>query len=579
MTGDGGSGSDPALWSPSQVVVWMTSFEEGRYAPLVTQLKSFSGRQLLDLTEPQWVRVQPTALASSLRYTLLGMHQVATAAPRSSVRGDSSTLGSEGNYLSAGSPRSTTTSRKNKKKQKPTSSIPPCEFPPMLARPSWIVIVFVLLLGVGAILVFVVFKDKLVGTQWDTKRILTVASIPLISVVFTYGHIWLALYMTFYPLEYVGIMQFPGTNMGVCGWQGIVPFKGEKMARMSVRIMTSQLLDVREVFSRIDPAQVVKELEPILFSTIKDIVETMANKYNPSLWRVLPTSVKDEIVEKVKEDAPVHIEALMGEIKHHIDDVFDLEDMVVTHMMKDKQLLVNMFVTCGYQELAFIRDSGATMGFIFGLLQMGLYLVWPSLTKYVTFPVFGLLVGTLTNWLALKMIFEPVNPKKILCIKLHGLFLRRQQQVAAMYGEMVSRDVLNAHNIIEAILKGPASDRLFELVYANVQQAVNSGAAVADRIVSIGIGKDTFESIKDDITDLVVQKFPDSLRHIEAYTMVALDLNKTLREKIGQLSFHDFERLLHPVFEEDEWKLVLMGGVLGLALGFIQTTYEPDHAT
>ncbi|RHY14500.1 hypothetical protein DYB36_004918, partial [Aphanomyces astaci] len=56
-------------------------------------------------------------------------------------------------------------------------------------------------------------------------------------------------------------------------------------------------------------------------------------------------------------------------------------------------------------------------------------------------------------------------------------------------------------------------------------------------------------------------------------------LNKTLREKIGQLSFHDFERLLHPVFEEDEWKLVLMGGVLGLALGFIQTTYEPDHAT
>jgi hypothetical protein len=33
---------------------------------------------------------------------------------------------------------------------------------------------------------------------------------------------------------------------------------------------------------------------------------------------------------------------------------------------------------------------------------------------------------------------------------------------------------------------------------------------------------------------------------------------------------------LHPVFEEDEWKLVLVGGVLGIVLGVLQWIFlEP----
>ena len=32
-----------------------------------------------------------------------------------------------------------------------------------------------------------------------------------------------------------------------------------------------------------------------------------------------------------------------------------------------------------------------------------------------------------------------------------------------------------------------------------------------------------------------------------------------------------FEELLRPVFEEDEWKLIVLGGVLGVGIGFLQT--------
>ncbi|KAF1334241.1 hypothetical protein FI667_g2283, partial [Globisporangium splendens] len=547
---------NPEKWSAKQLESWLKRFEDGRYKQLVPQLRHFSGYDVVHFAPARWAQIEPIDLATSLRFTLLGMVQIASSEETISIVTDFVPLAD----------RRSSGAGKRYEMQK----VKPVKFPPMIEVPSVPIMICIVLFIIAAVLCLTVLKSKLEDINISSHQLVKYGSIPLVSIGFTYIHIWLALYMTFYPLNYVGCLQIPGTNTGL-GWQGIVPHKGEKMARQAVKIMTTQLLKVKEVFARLEPSDVVKVLEPLLFNTIHDVIEEMALKYSPELWAVLPAKVKEEIVEKVKEEAPVHIEALMDELRNNIEDVFDIEDMVVTNMCRDKQLLVNMFVTCGYAELAFIRNSGAWMGGIFGLMQMGLWFVYSD--RIVVFPVVGLVVGTITNWLALKMIFEPVEPRKFLCFTLHGLFLRRQNEVAAVYGRMVAADVLNSRNIIEAILKGPYSDRLFELVYDNVQEAVNAGAAVTDKLINYSIGEETYANIKEDITNHIVQKFPESLRQIEDYATTAMDLEVTLREKMKLLSSAQFENLLHPIFEEDEWKLVLMGGVLGLAIGLLQAFF------
>jgi len=47
-------------------------------------------------------------------------------------------------------------------------------------------------------------------------------------------------------------------------------------------------------------------------------------------------------------------------------------------------------------------------------------------------------------------------------------------------------------------------------------------------------------------------------------------LEKTLEVRMKNLPNPDFEDLLHSIFKADEWKLVLLGGVLGLALGYLE---------
>jgi uncharacterized membrane protein YheB (UPF0754 family) len=121
------------------------------------------------------------------------------------------------------------------------------------------------------------------------------------------------------------------------------------------------------------------------------------------------------------------------DIQHNVDKVFDVRKCVVDQMMQDRGKLGTLFQECGRAELKFLTNSGLWFGFLLGLIQM-LVALFVSNPWSLSFG--GLIVGLATNWLALKWIFTPVNPTKILGFgPFQGLFLTRQKEVSE-----VSRD-------------------------------------------------------------------------------------------------------------------------------------------
>ena len=53
-----------------------------------------------------------------------------------------------------------------------------------------------------------------------------------------------------------------------------------------------------------------------------------------------------------------------------------------------------------------------------------------------------------------------------------------------------------------------------------------------------------------------------------------LALRETLKVSLRKLSPKEFEQVLHPVFQEDELTLVLVGAVLGLLAGYLQAEWD-----
>lgn len=73
---------------------------------------------------------------------------------------------------------------------------------------------------------------------------------------------------------------------------------------------------------------------------------------------------------------------------------------------------------------------------------------------------------------------------------------------------------------------------------------------------------------------LALKKLPEYVGALYLYVDDKLNLQETLRVYMENMSSTQFERLLHPIFEEDELMLNLTGAALGFGTGLIQQGLE-----
>jgi uncharacterized membrane protein YheB (UPF0754 family) len=71
-------------------------------------------------------------------------------------------------------------------------------------------------------------------------------------------------------------------------------------------------------------------------------------------------------------------------------------------------------------------------------------LIWMLYPANWTLPVGGAVVGYITNWIALKWIFEPIDPTRIGPFILQGMFLKRQKEVSADFSAYIANTVVDA---------------------------------------------------------------------------------------------------------------------------------------
>lgn len=396
--------------------------------------------------------------------------------------------------------------------------------------------------------------------QEFTDNIWVYLSMPVISALVGFVTNVLAIKMMFLPVNFIGKPPF-------LGWQGIIPRRAAKMAAISVDTITSYLITQEEIFARLDPDRVAGELEPTLNGMIEDVVDEIMLQYEPGMWESLPEMVKKQIYKRVKREAPNLISDIMNQIKINIAQMYDLKDMVITNLTRDKALLNRIFQEVGAAEFKFIGRSGLYFGGIFGTFQM---ITWLFFKESWLLPVFGLAVGYATNWIALQMIFNPKELMRIGPFNVQGLFMKRQDEVAGDYGRLVSSYVLTPANIIEGILKGPYSDKVFAMIGKHVQKAVDEQTSFAKPFVTFAVGTNNYRRMKDTAVAELVKRLPDTLKQIENYANDALDLENTLSTRLKSLKPDEFEGMLRPAFEQDEWILIAVGAVLGCAVGFFQ---------
>lgn len=243
------------------------------------------------------------------------------------------------------------------------------------------------------------FADILLDVQ---KNWLLYLAMPTVAAAIGYVTKLVAIKMMFSPIKFIGIKPY-------LGWQGIVPRKAEYMAGIACDTLMKNLIQPKEIWEKINHQVLLNELEQPVKNTVEIITQEIISAYYPTVWQVLPKSVKVKLVYNIQKQIPDISQRILIDIGQNLEEVFDLKDMIIKTLTTDKRVIINIFKETGKEEFSFIRRTGIYFGFIIGMVQA---VTWALTHSPWVMPLFGGFVGFFSDWLALKMVFRPLEEKK-----------------------------------------------------------------------------------------------------------------------------------------------------------------------
>lgn len=407
-------------------------------------------------------------------------------------------------------------------------------------------------------------------------------TIPVFTGVIGYLINWTGLIMLFSPLRFHGvrvpgfrdlasllprkIQEVPGVLQGGIGWQGIIPARAAKMGSIAVDKAISKLGTPADFYQQLEPDQIAEHIVDVFSPEVPGLVEQVMEREHPRLWHDLPRPVQAAVVHRVQAQLPAVVRRVTTEIGIHIDQLLDPKLMVIDHFEKNPGLVVRIFRDFGQRELNLMVAFGGIFGFLLGV---PVAVIDHTFQTWWLLPVMGVIVGWITNALGMWLIFEPPEERRILGIKVHGLFLRRQDEAAEVYARIIADDVITLERIGDFLLDGPRGDRTRQMLATALLPAIDKAAGPARAAVRVAVGTDKFDTIRESVAQEAVGRTLTPFRDPAFSRQQSDRIQELIAARTKELPPRDFVEMMRAAIKEDEWMLYAHGAIMGLAGGFL----------
>jgi uncharacterized membrane protein YheB (UPF0754 family) len=187
--------------------------------------------------------------------------------------------------------------------------------------------------------------------------------------------------------------------------------------------------------------------------------------------------------------------------------------------------------------------------------------------KFILMVVIGGLIGYITNKVAIKMLFRPINPIKIGPFTLQGVFPRRKDQMAISLADTIETELLSKDTIINALTGDSNIDDMKQdvkdMLVVKIVEAIPPMAKMflGDNIDTMI--RNLVDKEGDKIFDDIVDKFKEEATK-------NLDIRKLVKDRIDALDFVEFEKIIFGLMSRELRHIEVIGLILGGLIGVVQ---------
>ena len=187
-----------------------------------------------------------------------------------------------------------------------------------------------------------------------------------------------------------------------------------------------------------------------------------------------------------------------------------------------------------------------------------------------TIPFISAFIHWLTIWMALKLLFHPRLPKKILGFTLQGVFPKKQRQIAENLGRIVGQELLSFEDIEQTITNPANVQRILPLADEHIDHFLRVKLKESIPMIAMFIGDKTIGQLKAVFMTELEELFPVIMKIYVAHLKNDLDLERIVVDKIANFSSDKLETMLNQILTKEFRFVEVIGAALGFFIGLLQ---------
>ncbi|MBE6059827.1 MAG: DUF445 family protein [Clostridium sulfidigenes] len=191
-----------------------------------------------------------------------------------------------------------------------------------------------------------------------------------------------------------------------------------------------------------------------------------------------------------------------------------------------------------------------------------------SLVIVFLLAVVGGVIGWVTNILAIKLMFRPINPIKIPLINLEivGLIPKRKNEIAQNIGEVVAKELLSIDDIIKNAITEEDKVIFSQLVKNKIRNLVAGKMDFVPAPFRMMVQGPIDNIIEEEVDGALKEMESGAINHIKD----KVNIEKIVEEKINELDLQELERIIINVAKKELKHIEVLGFILGAAIGIVQ---------
>ena len=193
-----------------------------------------------------------------------------------------------------------------------------------------------------------------------------------------------------------------------------------------------------------------------------------------------------------------------------------------------------------------------------------------DIVVYSLIPIVCALIGWLTNFIAVRMLFRPRQPLNVLGLKIQGLMPRRQKDLARQIGETVETKLLTHADILGA-LKGPEAQAEIEALITEQVDTFFTQTLGNNPMVAMFLSGDMGQKVKRALVDQFKGTLPKFLDRMMDRAEETIDLKAIVQKRIEDFDISTLESIVYGIARKELKVIEILGGVLGFLVGLAQT--------